>query len=73
MLKDLRDFFAIAHDKGGNDGLGSNVQNAVSRKTLQMKVVVQDVVDFVEFLPESSFSLLLPFAQSMKLKPISSS
>ena len=30
-------FFATSHGKGGNDGVGGDVKNAVWRKTLQMK------------------------------------
>ena len=32
--------FASVHGKGENDGLGGDIKNAMSPKTLQMKVVL---------------------------------
>ena len=65
-------FFATAHGNGGNDGLSVDIKNDVWRKALQMKIVVQDVQDFVEAATKK-FPSSLSFAQSMKLKPVQSS
>ena len=40
-------FFATSHGKGENDGLGGDVKNAVWRQTMQLKVVVNNLFDFV--------------------------
>ena len=40
-------FFATAHGKGENDGVGGDVKNAVWRKTLQQKEVVTSCEEFV--------------------------
>ena len=41
-------FFATSHGKGENDGLGGDVKNAVWRQTMQLKVVVNNLFDFVD-------------------------
>ena len=41
-------FFATSHRKGENDGVGGDVENAVWHKTLQMKVLVTNLNEFVE-------------------------
>ena len=41
-------FFATSHGKGENDGIGGDVKNAVWRKTLQLKVVLNNLAYFVD-------------------------
>ena len=41
-------FFATSHGKEENDGVGGDVKNAVWRKTLQLKVIVTNLKEFVE-------------------------
>ena len=40
--------FATSHGKGENDGVGGDVKNAVWRKTLQLKVIITNLKEFVE-------------------------
>ena len=48
MLQLTGTFFATFHRKGENDGVGGDVKNKVWCKTLQMKVLVTNLNEFVE-------------------------
>ena len=50
-------FFATSHGKGENDGIGGDVKNAVWRETLQLKVVVNNLKDFVDVAKQNSHRL----------------
>ena len=54
--------FAPAHGKGENNGFGGDVKNGMSHKLLQMKVVLQDVEDFVEVATKKFLRLSLSVA-----------
>ena len=61
-------FFATTHGKWENDELGGNVKNVVWRKTLTVKVVVEDVEDFVELATKKLRSFVIIFCPKYEVR-----
>jgi len=66
-------FFATAHGKGKNDGVGGDVKNAVWRKTLQLKKVVTDCQEFVSVAAEKFPAFTIAFCATEEVPSLTDS
>ena len=51
--------FATSHGNGENDGVGGHKKNAVWCKTLQMEVLVTNLIEFVEIAQKKFSSFVI--------------